>query len=82
VAHSCRSIGRLASIRAAGSRWAIPDPKPDLGRLLRPAKTLRISIRVLVNQSDGDGRAKAPRQLAEVLLDGHTTDRTTSSLLW
>jgi hypothetical protein len=38
-------------------------------------------IRVLVNHSDGDGRAKAPCQLAEVLLDVHTTDRATSSLL-
>src|SRR5215469_15404577 len=73
---------RFASIRTTCSRWAIPDPKPDLGRLLRPAKTLRISISALVDQSDGDGRARAPCQLAEVLLDGHTTDRTTSSLLW
>jgi hypothetical protein len=26
VAHFCRSIGRPASIRGTGSRWAIPDP--------------------------------------------------------
>ena len=34
MAHSCPSIGRLASIRAAGSRWTIPDPiksLPDRG---------------------------------------------------
>jgi hypothetical protein len=32
LAHSCPSIGRLASIRPTGSRWAIPDPKRSFVR--------------------------------------------------
>ena len=55
LAHSCPSIGRLASIRPTGSRWAIPDPKRSF---VRARKSRLLPIRF-------QGRAAAAQQYIE-----------------